>query len=63
MLHRLKMKKIRTMNVGTAPTRDKVTVDSNLKRIPVGGADLVVGAGEGCGSAADSFLCSGGDPW
>lgn len=49
---------IRTTNVATALTRDKVLVGCNQKRVPVGRASLVAGAGEGLG-----FLCSGGGPW
>lgn len=58
-----KMKNIRTTNVETALTRDQVMVGCNLKRVPVGGASLVAGGGEGFGSAANGFLSSGGDPW
>lgn len=57
------MKNIRTTNVETALTRDNIMVGCNLKRVPVGRASLVAGAGEGFGSAANGFLSSGEDPW
>lgn len=46
--------------------RDKVTVDSNLKRLPVGGASLVTGAAGAEGSEGFSCITGGslsGDPW